>query len=697
MKKRISISLVIVMLITMVMPVISMASQDDQLQTAIKRTKSLLGIGEEYEQFDYSISKNQGTTIYDLRWLNADETSHIEASINSEGEILSYDKYSNNDSYENRIPSITEEDGLNIAKDFIKKINPQISDNIKYTGNKYEMGIYTTDYYFRYVRTEKNIPFENNTVNVNVDNITGEVKSFRLNWDKDIKFPSDDGIISQSEAEKSYKEKVNLELMYKYNYDGKDMKPKLVYSVRDKNKSIDAKTGEVLDYSNEYYGVDDFRYKESLMFDNMKSSQDEIQLTKEEIEAIKKSQKIMSESEAESIARNFANISNDIELNYLRLDRDKSSDEYVWNLHFSKEEKDNYSFGYVLLDGKTKDVLSFNKYRGNNSNEKIKYSKDQALKIATEYLNKVQKEKSAQVEYTDIPSLNEIALEEEEPSEYYFSFTRSVDGVLFEGDGFYIRVDSRTGEILGYSQSWYKGEIPLKDNVVSKEQAYDTFLKEGKLELQYITPLEDADNKKKETKLAYVLSNKDKLDIDANTGKPINLGGYIEDIEEAPEYTDIENSIAKEQIEMLSKLKIYLPGEKFEPKEKITQKDFLYLLAKSKSNYVKYEDTEELYKTLSRENIVRKGEKSPDSTITREEAIKFIIRSLKYDKIADIQGIYNINFKDADSIDPKLKGYIAIATGLDIVKGASGGNFNPKAELTREQGAIMIYNVLNSK
>ena len=153
--------------------------------------------------------------------------------------------------------------------------------------------------------------------------------------------------------------------------------------------------------------------------------------------------------------------------------------------------------------------------------------------------------------------------------------------------------------------------------------------------------------------------------------------------------------MAKKQIETLKDINIYLPGDKFEPKKEIRQEDFLYLLAISRENYLSYGNTEDLYKMLMGQNIVKKGEKSPDSKISRQEAIKYIIRSLGYSKIADIDGIYKLDFKDSDSIDKELRGYVALAKGLKIVNGTKDGSFKPEDTLTREQAVLLIYNMLD--
>ena len=91
--------------------------------------------------------------------------------------------------------------------------------------------------------------------------------------------------------------------------------------------------------------------------------------------------------------------------------------------------------------------------------------------------------------------------------------------------------------------------------------------------------------------------------------------------------------------------------------------------------------------------IIKEEEKDPGKILTKEEGVKYLIRSLNYGKIADLSHIYKDIFTDSKDISPELKGYISIAYGLEIIQGYNG-KLNPKAELKREDGASMIYNLL---
>ena len=150
------------------------------------------------------------------------------------------------------------------------------------------------------------------------------------------------------------------------------------------------------------------------------------------------------------------------------------------------------------------------------------------------------------------------------------------------------------------------------------------------------------------TVLLYMLKPGKPLYIDAFTGNIVYRSG--EEYKETTKvgYTDIKGHYAEKQISVLAEFGIYLDGSEFKPSEEMTQKDFFTYLSKTLNYYgpvltekSTQKDIDEMYAYLIREGIVKEAEKSPGSAVTREEAVKFIIRALKYDKVADIKGIYS--------------------------------------------------------
>lgn len=202
--------------------------------------------------------------------------------------------------------------------------------------------------------------------------------------------------------------------------------------------------------------------------------------------------------------------------------------------------------------------------------------------------------------------------------------------------------------------------------------------------------------------LVYVVDSKKPLILDAFTGKLLDVDGE-EYIEKTPiEYTDISEHYAKKQIETLAEMGIGLEGPTFKPNEKIKQKDFLLLISQIiDRGYAFYNKTaleddleiEKLYSLLIMEGIVQEGEENPEALLTREESVKFVMRALKYDKIADLKDIFKCDFLDKEEIDSNLVGYVVLAKGFNIVNGY-GDYFRPKEELKRADAIIIIYNYL---
>ena len=82
-------------------------------------------------------------------------------------------------------------------------------------------------------------------------------------------------------------------------------------------------------------------------------------------------------------------------------------------------------------------------------------------------------------------------------------------------------------------------------------------------------------------------------------------------------------------------------------------------------------EVEEIYRILIGQGIVKREEKSPESKIDREQAVKYIIKYLGYSKVAELGSIYSLDFKDSEKVNQKLKGHIAIAKVLRIINGTS--------------------------
>ncbi len=241
------------------------------------------------------------------------------------------------------------------------------------------------------------------------------------------------------------------------------------------------------------------------------------------------------------------------------------------------------------------------------------------------------------------------------------------------------------------------------------EKINENFFNEIGLELQYVTrsiyyPMEkiagEGQRNIPEVKLVYGARVGKPVMFDANTGVVIDYTGAPYKERKPAAYTDISGHYAENMINALAEQGITLEGAEFKPDEKILQKEYLKMLSRLADYYSPTpmaetsEEYDRLYAYLMTKGVIKEGEKNPDAFITKEDAVKFIIRAINYDEVADIKGIFISGFSDDSEINPDLIGYVAIAKGLKIVSGYNG-NFNPKTELTRAQGAVVVYNYLS--
>lgn len=689
MRKGIALFLAVAMILTIFMPFNSYAQTDydKQLKDAIIKCKKLFEITDEYDKFSSDVSSYDGKTYFDFNWLDSKgKLGNIKITTLSDGTIVSYEK--NKPYYEDKssgLPKITKKDGLRISKKFINKVNPNFLNNIFYVENDHPLVPNDSEFNYYFIRSEYGVPYYDNNINIFIDNNTGEVLSYYVNWDKDLVFPDTKDIISIDKAKEVYKEKIGLNLFYRIVYENNDPKVYLAYGVLNNNELIDAKTGELM-YRN-YYEFDKNAQEE-----NTDSQKEE--LSPDEKDAISSASEIISKEEAEKKGREILEIDDDFKLSSINIYsflRNKGN--YIWMLEFNKAVEDNNYSASVILNANTGGLISYDKCFPMEPDAKVKYKEDEALEIAKDYIKKMNPDELENIEY--IPT----GISNKNSKEYYFRFVRKEEDAYLMDNGINVVVNGVDGTIDGYEINWMDYELPSKDNIISTNEAYKILFDDIEMELKYITTIdnEDENNLKKKVKLCYGIKEDKPLNIDANTGKILNYTGKPYKEAKIIKYKDIDESYAKEKIDILNQYGIAFPQDEFKPKENMTQKDFLYLLAKANFPYdfdleEKYLDGE-FYKDLINSGIITEEELAPDSIITKEEGVKYIIRALGLQEVAEIGGIYKDLFKDTNDIDPELKGYVSIAYGLNIVQG-NDGYIRPKAALKREDGANMIYNFL---
>ncbi|NLY46388.1 MAG: hypothetical protein GX053_10460 [Tissierella sp.] len=417
-------------------------------------------------------------------------------------------------------------------------------------------------------------------------------------------------------------------------------------------------------------------------------------ITPEEREEIDKLKGLKSIEEVEKEARDILDLDNSYELRRRNLYSSwENPDEFFYSLSFIKTIDEKEYNTEISINAKTLELMNFNKYRNFNPDAKAAIDKREALELAKEFIEKINPDKIDEIE------LLEDHLTNDNEQYYGFNFIRKVDDIYVESDYISVGVDTVNKDISSYSINWYKGDFPSRDHIISIDKAYDVLFQKVGLELNY-TNIYNFENinkeQEREIKLIYSISQHKPSIIDAFTGELLDYSGNIYKDNTIPVYNDIENSYARDKIITLAEYGIGFSSDKFNPKDIINQEDFLYLIWRSMNPYrgLLEQDMDEIYKDLISQKIVKSGEENRERDVTKEEAVKFIIRAMKYEKLAEIPNIYANIFKDGEDIDPNLKGHLTLAYGLKIISGDGTENIQPKYELKREDAASIIYNYM---
>lgn len=715
MKRTLSLLLTTVLLMVFLFPVSAFALNDRELENAISTAKTMLNITGDYDTFTYSVTKQDEKTVYNLSWNDSKQKlGEIYVSIDSTGRLLNYSSYKPYDGrISSKLPSVSKSEALAKSNAFVNRIAPELYSKVRYQEVNTPLNINDTSYHFYYQRIENDVLFPANSINVSVDNRTGEVVNYSCGWIDGLTFPDLSSMLTLEAAQQKFKENIGLKLIYKLSYDGNEARPYLAYNILNSSSCIDAKTGEVVTTGNIYYGGENAAAKS---MDMALGAANRVKLSPEETKAVENASSFITEKAAEDTIRRILQLDASYKLVSINLYKVyQSKSDYTWNMYFSTENSEMKPYtmsANASVDAKTGEVIDFYISVPYDSSAEVKYNKEQAQKYAEDFMKSLQPDKSEQVEYTTWGEPEVRPLDTtEQPRQYSFTYTRMSNGVYFPGNGFNITVDSTTGSVINYSFTWYKEALPSPNSVISLDAAHISLFGNIGLKLQYIADYSHKIDKKgimpppqrtivPDIKLVYIVDPSKSVNIDAMTGNLLDYSGkpYVE--RTISSYNDISGDTNKDAIVTLAQFGISLPGSEFKPNQAISQREFLYMLGACTGWYSNFEVSDEfddtLYNYMSSLGVVKDAEKIPSSVVSKQDTAKYIIRLLRYDRVAELNGLFSLPFSDSERIENGNIGYVAIASGFGIIKADSSNNYNPYYSITRSDAASYLYNLLKS-
>ena len=680
MKRIISVLLCAVLLVSLVP---SAFAADSELASLVKFAKGVLPVTDEYTEFENSKGESFGETVYSLMWSVPDSNKRIYCEILSGGEIVSYEISADGQSSDFVSAPFTREEYLTLAENFMKKVNPKYSKELDFDGEV------TVNSYSHLVRVSFNreisdIPVYGNQVNLSLDKTTGEIIRMYMNFDISDKIESTEGIISDEEAKEKLFELFAPSVKYKKLYD--ENRAILVYEPKSRGDMIAARDGEEFVIS--YLGEDAPMLKDEATTEDSIAGGSNGSLNRAEIEAIEEIEKLLSKDNVEAIIHKLTGTVvaryNLQSLNYVKTEKKEGEKTY----HAIATLKGNgNTYGEVVLDAETGELLSLYSYDGSLSSVKKKTAEDEMRKTAERFA------KTHASEQYEKSALSESS------AQGRFIFTERVNGIEYPENRISVYVNEKNGKVMTYSKNWEEGiEFDSAENLISERDAYDAFIGADGLEKYYIA---DGINgygtrKAEEFRLIYTLADDIAAYVDAKTGNPLSWDlKQSENEEKYKLQSDLKGHFAEKAVEKLMNNGVILSKkEKFSPNEAISRREMVYMLFMFERGYY-IEPTDEVMDDLMREAQMREivsASKTPATSVAyREEAASVIANLLGYKKAASIFGIYKTGFFDESAITKEYLGAVAIAKGLGIING-SNGKFAPRRAVTRGEFAVMLAN-----
>jgi hypothetical protein len=524
--KRISAVLItFIMLIVTLSPAKAFAENDNKItaEQAVNIAASAFNIStDEYEFISGDIKNLQKTNIWELNWKSKKNSKDsIRISVNSEnGDILnmssSESSIASSDKSKNFSKAQAQEGALNALKTILGKKFTEIKLQEGFQSNS------TDSYIFNFTRYINGIPFNENGLSIALDKSTLKVKKYNLVWDNNL-IPSYYSTINIEDAKNIFRNELGIELVYTPVYDSelKTYRSVPVYTLKSPNTLIDASSGEILTSGN---ASPIFNYLNNKM---KKQKSESAVLSPAEIQSLGSMNQLISRESAIEKAKTIIDLSS--------LYTPKTSNPYVnpndnsltWFLSWSYMDKETGSYGYTSaeIDAVDSSIKSFSMYGSDYEpleGSEFKYTKNEARKIAEDFLKSIEPEKFSQTEYRDYN-----AFVDKTSTGYNLTYIRKYNDILCPANNLSLYIDAYTGKVMQYNMNWKNIGNPSPVYILDINDAYDILYSKLGFSMKYVK-YQNPNNKSAspEIRLVYSFDNSFMM-MDSSTGNMMDFDGNI--------------------------------------------------------------------------------------------------------------------------------------------------------------------------
>jgi len=294
-----------------------------------------------------------------------------------------------------------------------------------------------------------------------------------------------------------------------------------------------------------------------------------------------------------------------------------------------------------------------------------------------------------------------------------FRFVQKENGYCYPGNYYNVSIDATDGSVSSFHYHFDR-EVTFDsaDGILSPEEAVDAYFGTFDVPLGYLAVPEKLDPTAPEwrplldrgysylyrLKLAYSFAQEDRVTgIDAKTGQLVRSSHT-----ETPplSYDDMSGHWAQAQAEKLAQYRVGWLGGSLRPSLQLTQFDLLCLLVSTSgyhydpANSVK-NSIDSVYSAAYSMGLIKASERSDGQIMTRGELVRLVLNAGGYGEVAALTGIFRCTFRDERSIPSAYYGYAALAQGLGMITGDSGGSFSCSRTATRAEAIAMLYRLMS--